>query len=518
MTFNVVLAVLVILSIQFVYSVEQDAYSLLFADSKDVFLNKPIHFQYPLQKWLNGSLVRIGPAMFEMGQRNFTHAFDGFGKIYNWKFYGNGSASFSQDFLRSETYNVSNEINDIANYLTFESVSPPFPLNRREISVLNGFDNTNINVYRLFNEEKKSYEYIALTDAWKVYQFEPTSINTIGDIDPPNPRGTYIGFIDTMSSAHPVPEYNSSYHFTFLTSVSLIPKVKSRLSVIRMKSAFERELVAQWEVDKAPYMHSFSVTQRYVILFAAAYYTNIGRMLKYANAYEGLEWFPSEKATIYVVEIKTGNVHTIQTENGFPSHHVNAYEDNNRIIMDVTVFQDPAYSKIYELDTLRSPNKRQNAQYTAPVIKRYTINLNATNVTVTTFSPNSIFPFINNFDFPCINEKYRHRRYCYIYGVATKRDTTLFSSTALVKKDVCGTNQDSAFASDNHYPVDMWFISNPNSTREDDGILLTPVLDGEKQQSYLLMLDANTMAPINRGYLPSLVPFTMHGRFFSDLI
>lgn len=65
MTFNVVLAVLVILSIQFVYSVEQDAYSLLFTDSKDVFLNKPIHFQYPLQKWLNGSLVRSFIFRFE---------------------------------------------------------------------------------------------------------------------------------------------------------------------------------------------------------------------------------------------------------------------------------------------------------------------------------------------------------------------------------------------------------------------------------------------------------------------
>jgi carotenoid cleavage dioxygenase-like enzyme len=64
----------------------------------------------------------------------------------------------------------------------------------------------------------------------------------------------------------------------------------------------------------------------------------------------------------------------------------------------------------------------------------------------------------------------------------------------------------------------MWFVPAPNATREDNGVLLTPVMDGQKRQSYLLLLNATTMTTINRAYLPSLVPFTIHGRFFPDLV
>lgn len=465
------------------------------------------------------SQVRVGPAVFGMGERNFTHSFDGFGKLYSWKFYGNGSASFSMDFLRTETYNRSVEENDIYNFMTFERVNPPFSFIKREQAVLRGFDNTNVNVYRIHDSEKHEQEYIALTDAWKIYKFEPSSLHTIGPVLPPKPSGTKIGFIDQMSSAHPLPEFNTTNHFTFMTSASTLGG-KSRLSVLRIKSSYERELVAQWPVDKAPYMHSFSVTPNYVILFASAYYVDTAKIFKFGSAYDILDWYQSAKAHIYVVHIQTGKVHTFNVPNVYPSHHINAYEEGNKIIMDISMHMSPNFSQILKMESVRSPNFRDNGTYSSlqAFIRRYIIDMAGKNVTSHSFVPDPIFPFINYIETPCINENFRHKKYCYAYGVVNQIDGKSFSKTALVKKDVCGTNQDGAWSVDGHFPVEMWFIASPNATEEDDGILLTPVLHGDEKKTYLMILDGKTMAPINKAYVPFIVPFTIHGRFFPDIV
>ena len=45
--------------------------------------------------------------------------------------------------------------------------------------------------------------------------------------------------------------------------------------------------------------------------------------------------------------------------------------------------------------------------------------------------------FINQFDFPVINERYRGKRYCVTYGWSAFD----YSRTALVKKNVCDPTQ-----------------------------------------------------------------------------
>ena len=46
--------------------------------------------------------------------------------------------------------------------------------------------------------------------------------------------------------------------------------------------------------------------------------------------------------------------------------------------------------------------------------------------------------FINHFDFPMINENYRGKKYCYVYGLSA----FAYSRTALVKKNVCNPAED----------------------------------------------------------------------------
>jgi carotenoid cleavage dioxygenase-like enzyme len=51
---------------------------------------------------------------------------------------------------------------------------------------------------------------------------------------------------------------------------------------------------------------------------------------------------------------------------------------------------------------------------------------------------------------------------------------------------------------------------------EDDGVVLAIMLD-YKNTSFLLVLDARTMAEIGRAYLPHHNPAALHGQFFPSL-
>ena len=73
-----------------------------------------------------------------------------------------------------------------------------------------------------------------------------------------------------------------------------------------------------------------------------------------------------------------------------------------------------------------------------PRFSRYRINTKSGKVVPSQF-PNSIKNrFINNFDFPTINEEYRGRKYCFVYGMSA----IAYSRVALVKKNLCNSDED----------------------------------------------------------------------------
>merc|ERR1712158_317352 len=100
--------------------------------------------------------------------------------------------------------------------------------------------------------------------------------------------------------------------------------------------------------------------------------------------------------------------------------------------------------------------------------------------------------FVNKFDMGVINEAYRGKEYCVIYGWSAFD----YSRTALVKKNICDATQDKVIYMENHYTSEMFFIADPEGTAEDDGVLVSVVFDGEIEQSYFLVMDAATFTII----------------------
>jgi torulene dioxygenase len=62
-------------------------------------------------------------------------------------------------------------------------------------------------------------------------------------------------------------------------------------------------------------------------------------------------------------------------------------------------------------------------------------------------------------------------------------------------------------------PSEPIFIADPHGQEEDDGVLLSVVLDEVKGASFLAVIDAKNMKEIARAEVNSVVPFGFHGAF-----
>jgi carotenoid cleavage dioxygenase-like enzyme len=65
------------------------------------------------------------------------------------------------------------------------------------------------------------------------------------------------------------------------------------------------------------------------------------------------------------------------------------------------------------------------------------------------------------------------------------------------------------------YPGEPVFVAEPGAAEEGEGVLLSVVLDARRGTSFLLVLDAHSLAEIARAECPHHIPFSFHGNFFA---
>jgi carotenoid cleavage dioxygenase-like enzyme len=108
----------------------------------------------------------------------------------------------------------------------------------------------------------------------------------------------------------------------------------------------------------------------------------------------------------------------------------------------------------------------------------------------------------------------RPYRYVYAAGAHDDGESPDFIDQ-LVKVDV-ETGEVKRWFEPGSYPGEPVFVPAPRPDRaEDDGVLLSVVLDGRSAGSYLLVLDAANLEELGRAQVPHHIPFGFHGQYFS---
>jgi beta,beta-carotene 9',10'-dioxygenase len=85
----------------------------------------------------------------------------------------------------------------------------------------------------------------------------------------------------------------------------------------------------------------------------------------------------------------------------------------------------------------------------------------------------------------------------------------------LVKLDLEG-KRGASWYEDGCYPGEPVFVATPGATEEDDGVILSVVLDARKGASFLLILEASSYKELGRARVPHHIPFGFHGSFLTE--
>ena len=453
-----------------------------------------------------------------MGHYNLTHAFDAYAKLHSFQFLPNQDhVLYSSQLILSHYYKDSLKHNKVAPYLLFDETEPPFNFLERAVSLFNGIDNTNVNVLKFGEGDSGTFQ--ALSDFWHTYEFDPVSLDTHKAVfaDLPHGDGIITRRFPIPSSAHPLKDPATGHHITFYSLLNPLPGFENSINVIRILSATKREHIATIPRTKIPYMHSLALTKHFAIIFAHPVFVEVSRLLETGRALHSLSYDPDTPTDVYVVRLDTGHIKAMTCPAMFFMHSINSYEEGSTLVVDIVTYAGLGLLNSLQLNHLRNPEPKLPVD-AYPTIKRLCINLYTHKVKVVNFGNNPAIPYINTLDMPVINTLFYQKRYCFIFGLVIGAKNHSMTDVRLVKKDVCsnGTN-DKVWFRANHYPTEAWFQPNPTGSKEDDGIVISLVLNGVTKKSYLLFLHGETFEPISTAYLPTWAPFTLHGRMFDNL-
>jgi carotenoid cleavage dioxygenase-like enzyme len=192
-------------------------------------------------------------------------------------------------------------------------------------------------------------------------------------------------------------------------------------------------------------------------------------------------------------------VRTAQSEAFFAFHHVNAFEEDDALNLDIVVYPDAGVIDQLYLRRLRS-GEPVNA---TGVLRRFRIGASGDVTSGTLAEPHLELP---RFDYG----RRAGRSYRYVYGTGNRLPGNFIDS--LVKLDLAGGSATSWYE-EGCYPGEPVFVAAADDTAEDEGVVLSVVLDVRQGRSFLLILDAATFRELARAEVSHHIPFGFHGDY-----
>ena len=251
-------------------------------------------------------------------------------------------------------------------------------------------------------------------------------------------------------------------------------------------------------------MHSFGMSEDHLVLTEFPLVVS-PLELKFSGKpfIQNYRWEPERGLVFHVVEKDTGRlVRTATADATFAFHHVNAFADGDRLAVDVITYPDATI-----IDQLYLARLRSSAPLTATgTLTRFHVPF-AGEAPVT----RRILADVP-LELPRINyEGHAGKPYRYVWGTGIQTKGDFLDS--IVKIDT-ETGSVATWHAAGLYPGEPVFVPSPSAAAEDDGVLLSVVLDTEKERSFLLVLDAASLDELARAAAPHAIPFHFHGNFF----
>ncbi|KAL1902061.1 hypothetical protein Cpir12675_000167 [Ceratocystis pirilliformis] len=366
----------------------------------------------------------------------------------------------------------------------------------------------------------------AATDNAYMRQIDPITLE-------PSPKCLTLGDIGTefayhSSCAHAGRDPKTGDYFNYGLKFGRVPTY----SIYQLHEGDSKPRVIaniQGSGVAAAYMHSCFLSPSYFILCIPSSHLawNGLKLLWNLNIIDTILPFnESQKCRWFVVDRHHGRgvVGRFETPAGFFFHSVNAFEDNEgHLFCEMVEYPNTDIMSSFYCNVMLDKNDSGKTFWKSfaskpgnmGALRRYQFDINAAPASGLGPAPKLVvdIPAPHVGELPTINPAYATKKHRYVYSVVTRGLSTMYD--AIAKTDTVSGNVIIWSGEKGHTPGEPIFVANPESENknaaEDNGVLLSVVLDGGNRKSYLLCLDACTMQERGRAECEFAVGLGFHG-------
>lgn len=406
---------------------------------------------------LEGTLLRDGPNPYGPVDAATHHWFLGDGMVHGLRLEGGRAAWYRNRWIRTP---------DLARRGPFPG-PPPSPID----ATIGGSGAVNVLAH--------AGRILACGEVGLPYELTP-ELDTVGQCD-------FDGTIGTNITAHPKVDAVTGELIAFGYDFGPTNLRYHRISADGR--AVQTEVI---DTPAPTMMHDFGVTATRVVFMDLPVIFDVAML----GTGMPFRWEPSNGARLGVMPRDGGNadVTWIDIEPCYVFHPLNAYDDGDRIVMDVVRHQ-----------TMFSSSRVGPREPSAPTLDRWVIDPVAGTVVETRLDDRPQ-------EFPRLDERLVGRPNRYGYAVELPGGDA-FDAGGIVKHDlVSGTSEVHHLGTGRSASEAVFVPAGPDAA-EDEGWLLAPVHDAATGRSDVVVLDARDVAgePVATVHLPVRIPFGFHG-------
>ncbi|RWS24303.1 beta:beta-carotene 9':10'-oxygenase-like protein [Leptotrombidium deliense] len=451
-----------------------------------------------IPKWLKGSLLRNGPGLRKIGIDEYAHLFDYSSLIRKYSI-ENGRVFYENKLLKSSSFKRNQEKQRIvvSEFGTECIADPCKTILKRFMSyfTINELftDNTAVGFMNVGDE------VYACGDTPYITKIEANSLDTVKTIDIRK-----LLAVNTLTS-HPHTDADGNV-YNMGSSVGHYNIVK----IPRNNSLQNASIVAKIATHRPfnpGYYHSFCLTENYFVFIEQALIISIPTLIQqhfFGGANSNLlKWRPQYKNKFFLISRKDGSVVNQKyiSEPFAFFHTINAYEEQNHVVVDICCYRDGNVLKALFTDAIKEAEidtkaARRDAKYIASQAKRFVLpllnskdsikvgeNVNSLSDSkaVAIVSKKNVVECIPEAlteksaamaEMPTINySRCNGKKYRYFYAICRRDDLLL----QLMKCDT-KTKAIQIWSENNCYPSEPIFVPHPHSVDEDDGKLFSASL------------------------------------------
>ena len=441
----------------------------------------PLRVEGQLPAELRGTFYRNGPGAFDVAGERYRHWFDGDGAVTAVRLDGRGGALGASRLVETPWRDRERR----AGKRLFGGYDTPMARPIRELFFgdVKNPANTSVMVHdgRLF----------ALCEGGKPFEISTEDLSTIGET-------SFDGVITRAFSAHPHRVASRSTTFNFGLGIGK----DTAVTCYALKDGEKARRLATFSIPGARMNHDVAVTNRHLVFFFSPMFISIWNALLKKGLVSTAKWRAEQGTEIVIVPIDQPERLIRFTAPAFHLEHVvNAFElPGGAIAIDYI-----HYDQLSDLeDFVGGIASGSPKRALVSTIRRAVVSPSDETIRFESVLDESV-------ELPRVSPLFEMARHRFTYAVSF--GDALKPPMAILKHDLDTGRVERWAPGPEQYPSEATFIPKAGAAAEDDGWLLSLVLDGRSGTSSLRVLDASRLeaGAVARCHFDQAIPFGFHG-------